>query len=301
MAKKQTLPKKKPEFVENPEQPKQLMRQLSPGTTEHKLKPEETLRQQGLARAAGNVPLPPETAAEKLLRPKPIITPEQMTALENKELEQDKITQAETLVQEQQPNLLKTLNQGLLSTNIAPGGLVGGAMGQTERLLTQPGEEAGRIATGVALGGAVAMGLGAIPKIPILLRLAGLPAVIGKITWAKRQAASVQANRFSNGKNNMNLVLASLNKYGANPVEAREVWNSQLADIRKSRVELKKLTQSSIDRFLSGGQQELEDVENFLSPEVQAMYELEFQKAVLTPNPNFNEAYIASQIQGVSE
>lgn len=302
--KKKELPKKKPEWQQDPNIKEQQVRQLSPGTQEVRNKPEETLRQQAMARVAGNVPLPPETAAEKVFKPKPAITEEQKQAIENKLAltpQQPEIMQPGAPKEEIKPNLMETLNAGLLSTNIGTGGLVGGAMGQAQRLLTEPGEEAGRITTGVAVGGAVALGLGAIPRIPMLMRIAGLPAVIGKITWAKRQAASVEANRFTNAKNNMNLVLASLNKYGANPLEARELWNKQLEDIRKSRTELKKLTQNSLNRWLSGGQQELDDIENFLSPEIQAIYEAQFQQAVLTPNPNFNDVYIASQIKGVSE
>jgi len=65
--KKKELPKKKPEWQQDPNIKEQQVRQLSPGTQEVRNKPEETLRQMGISRAAGNVPLPPETQKERII------------------------------------------------------------------------------------------------------------------------------------------------------------------------------------------------------------------------------------------
>ena len=203
----------------------------------------------------------------------------------------------------QQPteDLAKQLYAGVLSTNIAPGGIVGGIAGQAERLLTEPGEEAGRIVTGTALGvaaGTLSLGLGL--NLLTGIKALGISGVLGKITYANREKVSNEYNDFQNAKSNIGLIIGALNKQQTTYPEALENYNNQIQKATNARNNLKGMTQDVLKNFLGAPRNELADAENFLSPEIQAIYRAALLQGYLNPNTNYDITSIVNQIESFS-
>ena len=204
---------------------------------------------------------------------------------------------------EQQPteDLAKQLYAGVLSTNIAPGGIVGGIAGQAERLLTEPGAEAGRIVTGTALGvaaGTLSLGLGL--NLLTGIKALGISGVLGKITYANREKVSNEYNDFQNAKSNIGLIIGALNKQQTTYPEALENYNNQIQKATNARNNLKGMTQDVLKNFLGAPRNELADAENFLSPEIQAIYRAALLQGYLNPNTNYDITSIVNQIESFS-
>lgn len=154
----------------------------------------------------------------------------------------------------------KALAIGTGLTGITSGAIAGAAAGSVVPVLGT--------AAGAVIGGAIG----------------GVSSLLGKISVEQRQDATQAFNNYNNAKGNINKIIQWTNQGLMTPEEAVVQYNQEIANVNLAERQLKELTDSSLDRFLSGGKDELADIEAFRR--VQWLYERRLTEAIVNPNPN---------------
>jgi polyhydroxyalkanoate synthesis regulator phasin len=156
-----------------------------------------------------------------------------------------------------------------------------------------PVETGGIIAAG--LGGALTLGTGGAivgSAVPIFGNVAG--AVVGgiagfvggaftKLTLSKRSDVKTAFKTYKTAKSNMAWIINQVNAGKMSSYQALEMFDNELAYYRSAERNIKEDTSSNLDRFLSGGDDELVDVESFNRriPSLQT----ELALAIMNPDP----------------
>ena len=178
---------------------------------------------------------------------------------------------------------------------LGPNGNVEGALGTASigigaGVATGIGAEMlGAVGVGATVG--LAGGPAAPITVPLLATAAAVSVIISKVTLAKRQTVKeAYGATFMSSKANMALIIDAVNKGYMTPDQAVEAWNYNLAQIRTAKAILKRETDSNIDKFLSGGGDELIKIEQW-----EASYGIH-EAALLTAMQNPNAAMAAYQM-----
>jgi hypothetical protein len=135
-------------------------------------------------------------------------------------------------------------------------------------------------AGGAALGspgGPIGATIGAV--------LGGGGAVITKISISKKQSVKEANNNFKLARGNMDAIVSKVNNGTLAPADAVRLWNEQLATIRVAERLLKRETDSNVDRFVSGGADELATIKDFQKYELQ-WWSQDLANAIATPDPS---------------
>lgn len=183
---------------------------------------------------------------------------------------------------QQQANLLQTpgmeltpdgrqvVQDGGVVSNVATGGaaLAGGIVGAK---------------SGAAVGTLIAPGIGTI----IGGIVGGIGGAIGG-AYVKQRVQKTQsikqANKvFTQAKTNKGEILNMINAGLVTEGQARSLWQEEKQNIAASQAYLKRQTQSDLNNFLGNPGDDLVAIESYLA--LDALYDLEFEKALLQPNP----------------
>ena len=169
-----------------------------------------------------------------------------------------------------------------------------GIIGQAQTAAAGVG---GAIAGGLGAAGSVAAigaGIGALggPVSPLTVPVgAAIGAIVGgigggltKISYQKKQDVKQALTVYTQAKSNMGWIITETNAGRLSPAQASELWSEQLANINSAERNLKQDTDTNLDRFLSGGSDELSKVTGFKQriPFLQTQLAM----AMLKPNPN---------------
>lgn len=252
-------------YTQDPNSPNQMIKQLSPGTTETRATPEYANIAKAKARIAGNTPLPPQTQAEQIAMANLPPTPEQQALMSG----------------------LGTLTPEQANRQIASDGIAG-------ELFT--GGRAAAYGIGGALGGAAAATKGgallgtAFGPLGTLIGAAG-GAILGtagslyvSTLRKKRDNVKEAMSLFDGSRNNMKFIINQVNAGRMTNIEAAELWDEELANFYAAERNMKELTDSDLDRFLSKGLDQYEELESFKRrlPYMQGL----LAQAIMQPNAN---------------
>lgn len=137
---------------------------------------------------------------------------------------------------------------------------------------------------GAALGTLVAPGIGTV----IGGIVGGIGGAIGgayaKMKVQKLQDVKEATKTFSQAKTNKNEILNMVNAGLVTEGQARELWREEKMNIISSYAYLKSQTQNDLNNFLSSPGDELIQIESYLA--LDGLYDLEFEKALMLPNPS---------------
>jgi uncharacterized protein YcfJ len=135
---------------------------------------------------------------------------------------------------------------------------------------------------GAGIGTAIAPGPGTAVGAGAGFVFGAIAGAFSKISIQKRQDVKQAYAVFTQAKSNMGWIIDNVNSGALSPNQAAEMWDEQLANFNSAYRNLKLDTQNNLDRFLSGGADELAKIEAF-SMRVPALQQ-ELQIAMLTPN-----------------
>lgn len=135
-----------------------------------------------------------------------------------------------------------------------------------------------------ALAGAALAPATAGASVPIGAGIGLLTSVLGKVGLAKRNDVAEARNNFVNARGNIKAIIQATNQGILDPIDAVSMYNQQLASINLAERQLKELTDNDLDKFLSGGKDELADIQSFR--QIQDIYQRRLQEAIIAPNPN---------------
>lgn len=191
----------------------------------------------------------------------------QSSQLEAQQMLQQQLSQTQTLTAQPtatepgQPNLFNEVATGATAFG---GALAGGKAGLAGGAVLGP---AGALIGGIA---------GAI--------IGGVGASYVKLSFQKRQDVKEGKNIFSTAKTNRDNILNMVNANLMTEGQARKLWAEEKANIALAHTYLKSQTQNDLNNFLGSPGDELRTVEAYLA--LEQFYDLEFEKALLAPNPN---------------
>lgn len=214
---------------------------------------------------------------------KKIGTPEGAVEASNVQAQQD----IQTAQEQQASQAIQTLGQQTAeqqNRNVVRGeGIVGQAV-------TAGAGIAGGIAgakAGAALGAVAAPFTGGA-SIPVGAAIGAVGGAIGgtytKIGFQKRQDVKQALTVYTQAKSNMGWILTETNAGRLSPAQASELWSEQLANLNSAERNLKQDTDTNLDRFLSGGSDELAKVTGF--KQRVPFLQTQLAMAMLKPNPN---------------
>lgn len=122
--------------------------------------------------------------------------------------------------------------------------------------------------TGAAIGTAIAPGVGTIAGGVIGAVVGGVSAFIAKMTTDRRQATKEAYKTFQiSSDKRYKEVLNMANNKQDTPADILQAYEINLANIKESKRALRELTRSSVGKQLSGAQEELIQVEEWLRNE----------------------------------
>jgi len=224
-------------FIQDPNAPGQMIKLGTPNLTMNK--PRETLRQQAEARARGE--LVPQLVT-------PAITQEQAQTQENL------VAGLGTLTPEQ-------MNRDIPSDGIAGELFTGGKAA---------GAGIGGALTGAATGAKLGAAAGTVggPLGTLIGGIAGTAIGVGGALYVsaltkKRDNVKEAYSLFSGSKGNMKFIINQVNSGKMSNIQAAELWDEELANFYIAEEHLKDLTDSDLDRFLSKGLAQYEELEAF--------------------------------------
>jgi len=182
---------------------------------------------------------------------------------------------------------------------------------QTEEFLAQ-GEGAfsqakalGAAAAGLTGGAALGAGVGALggPFAPITIpagaAIGGVTGALGgyfgSISFEKKQDVKNSMSVYTGSKSNMMWIINQVNSGRMSGAQASEMFNEEKTNFYVARDNLKKLTDGNLDRFLSGGVDDLAKVYAF-EDRLPFMQE-QLAQAILMPDPN----KILSEVEIIQE
>lgn len=135
-----------------------------------------------------------------------------------------------------------------------------------------------------SLGGPIGTGVGAAAG--------ALGAVATKMTFQAKQDVKNANVLYKNAKANMGDIITAVNQGLLSPAQAVIAFNEAKADIMLAHMYLKQLTDDDLNRFLSGGLDELTALETWTRVNI-PIAEQELMLAIANPNPaavtNFRE------------
>lgn len=136
---------------------------------------------------------------------------------------------------------------------------------------------------GAAVGTLIAPGIGtAVGGI-----IGGVGGAVGgaytKMTIQKRQDVKESLKLFSQAKKNKQEILNMINAGLLSEGQARELWQEEKQNIAAAHSYLKRQTQNDLTNFIGNPGDELIQVESYIA--LDNYYDLEFEKALLQPNP----------------
>jgi len=143
------------------------------------------------------------------------------------------------------------------------------------------------IASGMAAGATA--GLAGGPVIPITVPLGALAGavigILGKMRVAKKQSVTEAYGQYTTAKKNMGSIVAAARSTNPrehlDPMLAVEAWNFQYFKMLEAEQILKKETSNSLNSFLSGGQDELNNIEAWRQLEEQThIYSNDLKSAI---------------------
>ena len=114
-----------------------------------------------------------------------------------------------------------------------------------------------------AAGGALVGGVGAIPGAIGGAVVGATGGLITKISTEKRQNVKEAFRNYTTARLNMNVILAGARSGDIPPEIAVELWDVELQNIRTAKRLLKQETHNELKKFLSGGMDELIEIESF--------------------------------------
>ena len=137
---------------------------------------------------------------------------------------------------------------------------------------------------GAAAGTLIAPGIGTV--------IGGVVGAVGgavggaftKLTVQKRQQVKEANKVFTQSKSNRAEILNMINAGLLTEGQARELWQEEKQNIAAAHRALKFRTDNDLEEFLGNPRDELIAIESYLRLESQ--FDLEFEKALLAPNPN---------------
>jgi hypothetical protein len=136
---------------------------------------------------------------------------------------------------------------------------------------------------GAAIGTLIAPGLGTSLGIVI----GGIGGAIGgayaKVSIQERQDIKQAYKVFGKAKTNKAEIINMINAGLINEDKARELWQEEKTNIYSAHTYLKRQTDNDLNDFLGNPGDELVEVESYLN--LDAAYDIEFEKALLQPNP----------------
>jgi hypothetical protein len=107
---------------------------------------------------------------------------------------------------------------------------------------------------------------------------------VAKLAGEERQDVKNALRIFSGAKTNMALIISSVNQGHMSASEAQIMWNKEVSEISHAKALLKWETKNSVNRFLSGGMDELIRIEEW--EQSYPILRMQLQQAMLTPNPD---------------
>lgn len=258
-------------FIQDPNAPNQMIRQLSPGTLETRNKPEETLRQQAIARERGML-VPPE------IKPEQIITPEQVQAVKNIGLtpeEQAAIQSKDMGVGSSLKGIIPEVASNVISrtaTGAAGGAIGGGLLGSVVPVLgTGIGAGAGAILGGV--GGAIS----------------GFGSIISNLKTEEKQKTKIEYKDFTTSRTNIKAIIQYA-KNGGDPIEAQILYDKEVRKIYRAEANLKTLSERE---WLTKAKDELIAIQGFRDNQI--VYDTMLRNAILQ-NPNVNFEFPTEEV-----
>lgn len=189
--------------------------------------------------------------------------------------ENQKVTALQPILEQigQAPMSPETFEQQTQSdTNIAGAGVaaLGGAIGAGAT-----GAAAGSVAgpIGAAIGGVGGLVVG------------GVGGFITKITISKKQSVKESLKNYNLAKRNMNSIIEAVNAGLISPQDAVLQFNEQKKHVIIAEAKLKKEVSNDLDRFLTGGGDELAEISDFKQSGI-PLLEATLGSSILNPNPN---------------
>lgn len=143
-----------------------------------------------------------------------------------------------------------------------------------------------------ALAGAAVGGVGAVPGAIVGAiggTIAGAFNIVGNLKQEEQQKTKVAYKDFTTSRTNIKAIITYA-KNGGDPIEARNLYNKEIAKIYQAESNLKQLEERD---WLSKAQDELTAIQNFR--ETQAIYDMALQNALLL-NPNANYEFPQEEI-----
>lgn len=166
-------------------------------------------------------------------------------------------------------------------------------------------QEAGAGFGGALAGAGTGAAIGSIAGPPGTIIGGGVGAVIGgasavttKMSFSKKQEVKNANTLYKNAKSNMGKIITAVNKGSITPEDAIIQFNQQKEDIALAKRHLKMETQSSLDRFLSGGMEELIALESWEAYNI-PVAEQGLRNAILNPNPNISVSFDEPNVEGI--
>jgi uncharacterized membrane protein len=256
---------------------------------EEQAKPSVDLRTEGNKFFIGNKEVSEQEyrGAQDSLRPGVFSSPQQQGRLADMGIDPFASKQAETRQQQallSQPQTMMTpdgreiiqpegmLSRGATLASAGAGAVLGakttGALGATIGSFLAPG-------VGTVIGGAIGAGVGAVGG--------AIGGAFVKMKVQKIQDVREAKKVFSTAKTNKDEILNMVNAGLVTEGQARSLWNEENQRIYASYSFLKRQTQNDLNNFLGSPGDELIDVQSYLALDPQ--YNLEFEKALMQPNP----------------
>jgi hypothetical protein len=204
-------------------------------------------------------------------------------AAEKQQQAQQAVTQAQQPTEITQQDILNAVPQetGLEMAQVA-GGAIGGAIGGATGgagigagigALLAPATAGASIPVGAAIGGTVGGAIGLIGG------------AYGVITADKRGDVKQASKVGKIANTNFGQTIDALNSGIITKDEALTRWRNDKTSLYAAQANLKRDTDGSLDRFLSGGADEMALVEGYVY-DLETIYQLEFEMALMQPNPN---------------
>jgi gas vesicle protein len=156
------------------------------------------------------------------------------------------------------------ISKGATGAAAIGGAVIGAKAGALTGTLIAPG-------IGTVVGGIIGAAGGAVGG------------AYAKMTIQKRQNVKESMKVFNQAKTNKNEILNMINARLLSEGQARDLWQEEKQNIASSYSFLKMQTQSNLDDFLGNPGDEFIVVEGYLA--LDNFYDLEFEKALLQPNP----------------
>lgn len=195
--------------------------------------------------------------------------------------QQETLTQAQAQIKPGSPQITEQdISKAVPQTKLLDQGTAIGAGAAT-------GIGAGILAgakAGSLLGTAVAPGVGTAIGAAVGV-IAGVGAYYSKISLSKRNDVKQAIKVAKTANTNFGQTIDALNAGLISHDEALKRWNEDKVSLYAAQANLKRDTDTNLDKFLSGGADELVQVQDYVR-DLETIYQTEFMLAFAQPNPS---------------